>query len=344
MKKTAAILLVLISISATTHQAYSNPYWFKEGAYIKYAMTMPHNPKKNEVNIFMIWPRLLPKDAYKEVKDLYKGDSDLFKIDNRTMISLFVTGNSYLTFEILNVTNETAFVKVTLEMNNVSVRPGVTLPRLVLSRVLLLNLSNMVYYEEDGTPIGPPTFFIDPASPPKKGDYLLTPAFMKKYDLRGDDIVVTNVSFTWMEDKILHTHYRDFIPPYLLVESEGAYVIDDLTRGDGHTITTGLIYEPDTGVLITTLLSDMTAELTSLGVIGAIALDRVNSRKLYKLIDEGKADKEWYAQGFNLYDTNIEFPDYGSTQSPSTPIKYFFVLSLLVLMIIFIRNEPRWRR
>jgi len=31
-----------------------------------------------------------------------------------------------------------------------------------------------------------------------------------------------------------------------------------------------------------------------------IALDRVNSRKLHKLIDEGKADKEWYAQPLNL--------------------------------------------
>ncbi|WP_258083600.1 hypothetical protein [Thermococcus thermotolerans] len=344
MKKTTIVILALLAVSATTSPVYSLPYWFKEGTYIKYAMKMPENPEKNEVNIFMIWPRLLPKDTYNRIKKTSKEDGSPLEIDNRTLISLFVTGDSYLTFEILNVTNETALVRVTLEMNNVSVRPGEIIPRLVLSRVLRLNLSDMVYYEEDGTPIGPPTFFINPASPPKKGDYLLTPAFMKKYDLKGDDIVITNVSFTWMEDKILHTHYRDFIPPYLFVESRGAYVIDDLTRGEGHTIITELIYEPDTGVLIATIFTDMTSELTSLGVIGAIALDRVNSRKLHKLIDEGKVDKEWYAQGFNLYDTNVKLPDYGSGRSPSTPVKYFFVLSLVVLAMIALWTERRWKR
>ncbi|WP_148883241.1 hypothetical protein [Thermococcus aciditolerans] len=344
MKKTTLVILALLAVSAITPPVYSLPYWLKEGAYIKYAMKMPHNPEKNEVNIFMIWPRLLPKDAYKEVKELYEGDSGLFKIDNRTMISLFVTGDSYLTFEILNVTNETAFVKVTLEMNNVSIGPDEILPRLVLSKILILNLSDMMYYEEDGTPIGPPMFFIDPAHPPRKEDYLLAPAFLKKYNLRSDDIVVTNVSFTWMEDKILHTHYRDFIPPYLFVESRGAYIIHDLKTGSGHVITTELIYEPDTGLLITTLLVEMAPETTSLGVIGAIALDMVNSRKLERLIEEGKDDKEWWAQGFNLYDTNVKLPDYGSGRSPSTPVKYFFAFSLVVLAMIALWTERRWKR
>nr|WP_240924241.1 hypothetical protein [Thermococcus sp. 21S7] len=307
-------------------------------------MKMPLNPEKNEVNVFMIWPRLLPTDAYNEVKELYEGDSGLFKIDNRTMISLFVTGDSYLTFEILNVTNETALVRVTLEMNNVSTGPGEILPRLILSKILILNLSDMTYYEEDGTPIGSPMFFIDPAHPPRKGDYLLAPAFLKKYNLHSDDIVVTNVSFTWIEDKILHTHYRDFIPPYLFVESRGAYIIYDLTTGNGHVVTTELIYELDTGLLITTLLVDMAPETTILGVIGAIALDMVNSRKLERLIEEGKDDREWWAQGFNLYDTNVKLPDYGSGRSPSTPVKYFFALSLVVLTMIALWTERRWKR
>ncbi len=344
MRKTAIIVLAVITLPIIIPPAYSHPYWFKEGAYIKYAMKMPDNPEKNEVNIFMIWPRLLPKGAYEQIKDVYEGNGSLFKIDNRSMISLFVTGDSYLSFEVFNVTNKSALVRVTLELNNVSVRPGATLPCLVLSKVLRLNLTDMIYYEEDGTPIGPPTFFINPADPPKKGDYLLTPTFLKKYDLKGDDIVITNASFTWMEGKILHAHYGDFIPPYLFVESKGAYVIDDLTRGGGHTIITELVYEPDTGVLITTIFADMTSELTSLGVIGAIALDRANSRKLYELIDKGKDDKEWYGQGFNLYDTNVKFPDYGTKHSPSTPLKYFFALALLILIIAFVWNERRWRR
>jgi len=347
MKKSLAFFIVFL-IASTAFllplQALKVPSWFKEGTYIKYAMKMPYNPEKNEVNIFMIWPRLLPKDAYNRIKEVYEGDAGLFKIDNRSMISLFVTGDSHLTFEIFNVTNETALVRVTLEMNNVSVRPGVTLPRLVLSKVLHLNLSNMMYYEEDGTPIGPPMFFINLAHPPKKGDYFLTPAFLKKYGLRGDDIVVTNVSFTWMEDKILHTHYRDFIPPYLFIESRGAYIIHDLTTGESHSVLIELIYEPDTGILITTIFADMTSELTSLGVIGAIALDRVNSRKLEKIIDEGNDDNEWWAQGFNLYDTNIKLPDYGSGRSPSTLAKYLFVLSLVILAVVFLWTERRWKR
>jgi len=338
------IFLIVFTGFSPLSQASAIPYWFKEGTYIKYAMKMPKNPEKNEVNIFMIWPRLLPKDTYNRIKKASEEDGSPLEIDNRTMISLFVRGNSYLTFEILNVTNETALVRVTLEMNNVSAGPGEILSRLVLSKVLHLNLSDMVYYEEDGTPIGPPTCFINPASPPKKGDYLLTPAFMKKYDLKGDDIVLTNVSFTWMEDKILHTHYKDFIPPYLFVESEGAYVIDDLTRGEGHTIITELIYEPDTGVLIATIFTDMTSELTSLGVIGAIALDRVNSRKLERLLEEGKDDREWWAQGFSLYDTNVKLPDYGSGRSPSTPARYFFALSLVVLAMTALWTERRWKR
>ncbi|ALV62907.1 hypothetical protein ADU37_CDS12080 [Thermococcus sp. 2319x1] len=52
---------MLISIPATTHQAYSNPYWFKEGTYIKYVTKMPEHPDRHEVNVSPVWPQLLPK-------------------------------------------------------------------------------------------------------------------------------------------------------------------------------------------------------------------------------------------------------------------------------------------
>ncbi|WP_175059505.1 hypothetical protein [Thermococcus sp. 2319x1] len=39
---------MLISIPATTHQAYSNPYWFKEGTYIKYVTNVSNPPTKGE--------------------------------------------------------------------------------------------------------------------------------------------------------------------------------------------------------------------------------------------------------------------------------------------------------
>ncbi|ASJ10552.1 hypothetical protein A3L12_04190 [Thermococcus sp. P6] len=340
MKRSFAFFILFL-IVFTGSVGASLPDWFREGVYVKYAMKMVDNPRKDEVNIFMIWPRLLPKDTYGTLRKAY--ESDTLKIDNRSMISLFVRGDSYLTFEVLNLTNETAFIRVTLELNNVSTDSLNNIPRLVISKVLRLNLSDMMYYESDGTPIGAPAFFIDPAHPPKKGDYILTPAFLKKYELLSDDIVVTNVSFTWNEDKILHTYYRDFIPPYLFVDSEGAYLIHDLNTGEGHVLMAGRVYELDTGLLITTGFYDVGAEITSLGVIGAVALDRVNSRKLHKLIEEGKADKEWWAVGFNLYDTNVKLPEYGCGRSPSTPVKYFFALSLAILILTFLWKRWRWK-
>ncbi|AEK73495.1 hypothetical protein GQS_07995 [Thermococcus sp. 4557] len=344
MRKTVALILALLTVSATTHPVHSLPYWLKEGTHIKYVTKMPEHPGKHEVNVFPVWPLLLPKDAYAKIKEAYEGTSGLVKMDNNSIVPLLVRGDSYLTFEILNVTNETALVRVTLEMNNVSVSPEETLPRLVLSKVLHLNLSDMTYYEEDGTPIGPPTFFIDPTNPPRKGEQILSRAFMKKYRLLGDDIVLTNVSFTWMEDKILHTHYRDFLPPYLYVEGRSKYLVYDLSTGGRVETITQLVYDIDTGILITTLFCDVTPELISLGVIDSSPLDRVNSRKLERLLKEGKDDREWWAQGFNLYDTNIKLPDYGSGHSPSTPVKYFFVLSLVVLAMTALWTERRWKR
>lgn len=334
------IFLILLAGFLPPSGASKPPSWFREGVYARYAMKMVNNPKHDDINIFMLWPRLLPRDAYRMINEALEENYSA-GMDDRALESLFVGGDSYLTFKVLNVTNETAFINVTLEMNNVSMGPYVHFPRLVLSKVLRLNLTDMMYHEEDGTPIGPPIFFIDPAHPPKKGDYLLTPAFLKKYELRSDDIVVTNVSFTWSDDKILHTHYRDFVPPYLFVESRGAYLIHDLNTGEGHDLMTQLVYEPDTGLLITTDFADVGAETTSLGVIGTIALDRVNSRKWEKLIEEGKAKNEVWAQGFNLYDTNVRLPDYGGGRSPSTPLEYFFVLSLAILGLAFLWTKRR---
>ncbi|NJE04063.1 hypothetical protein [Thermococcus sp. MV11] len=344
MRKTSIIVLALLTLSATTHPIYSLPYWFQEGTYVKYAVKMPENPDKREVNVFPVWPLLLSKNAYVKIKEAYEGASGQVKMDNNSIVPLLVRGDSYLTFEFFNVTNETASVRVTLEMNDVSVGPEESLPRLVLSKVLLLNLSDMTYYEEDGTPIGPPTFFIDPAHPPGKGKHVLSPEFMRKYRLLGDEVVVTNVSFTWMDDKVLHTHYRDFLPPYLYVEARSRYLVYDLSTGEEVGTITQLVYDIDTGILITTLFCDATPELVSLGVIDSSPLDRVNSRKLERLIDEGGDDKEWYAQGFNLYDTNVKLPDYGSGRSPSTPVRYFFVISLVVLAMTALWTERRWKR
>ncbi|ASJ08010.1 hypothetical protein A3L11_01710 [Thermococcus siculi] len=343
MKKSIIIPISIILITSVAPVSSAAPYWFREGTYLRYAAKMPEHPDRHEVNVFPVWPQLLPGDAYSRIKKAYEGTSSLIKMDNNSIVSLIVQGDSYLTFEIFNVTNESALVRVTLELNNVSVRSGATLPRLVLSKVLRLNLTDMMYYEEDGTPIGPPTFFIDPSNPPTKGEHVLSPEFMKKHRLLGDDIVVTNVSFTWMEDKILHTHYRDFLPPYLYIEGRSRYLVYDLKTGDSVETITQLVYDIDTGILITTLFCDATPELASIGVIDPSPLDRVNSRRLERTVEEGKADREWYAQGFNLYDTNIKFPETSSTATPNTGMKYFFAVSLVCLLPTIILTW-RWRR
>ncbi|CAD5245143.1 conserved exported protein of unknown function [Thermococcus camini] len=346
MKKYLTFFIVFFLVSTPftqLSQASRVPYWFKEGTYIKYAVKMPEHPGKHEVNVFPVWPPLLPKDAYAKIKEAYEGTSGLVKMDNNSIVPLLVRGDSYLTFEILDVTNKTALVKVTLEMNNVSASPEEILPRLILSKILILNLSDTTYYEEDGTPIGSPMFFIDLTNPPMKGEHLLSQAFMKKYHLRGDNIVVTNVSFAWMEDKTLHTHYRDFLPPYIYIEGRSKYLVYDLNTGSRVETITQMIYDIDTGILITTLFCDAAPELVSLGVIDSSPLDRVNSRKLERLIEKGKDDREWWAQGFNLYDTNVKFPETSSSKTPSTGMRHFFATSLALLVLTAFLNW-RWRR
>ena len=327
------ILFLVVSpfSGAQSIEKPKTPSWFRDGTYLVYTMMMPTNPKKGEVNVIEVWPKLLPpKGIPKSITE----DSD-----NSSTVTLMVSGDMYLTIKIVNTTNYTAYVQIELELNNVSAKQGIIIPRLSLKKTLLLNLTDMLYYEEDGTPIGRPMFFVNPLHLPKENDYIVVPAFLKKYGLISDRIMIKNVSYTWMENKVLHTHYKDFMPPYLYIEGRGLYLVYNRKTGGSFDIVTQLVYDIDTGILITTGICDITPELASLGIVKAIALDRVNSRKLYKLIDEGKADKEWYAQGFNLYETNIEFPDYGATQSPATPMKYFFIISIVLLTAIFIKTK-----
>ncbi|KUH31913.1 hypothetical protein APY94_11365 [Thermococcus celericrescens] len=332
-----SILLLVISSfpNVQSTEKPKTPPWFREGTYLKYTMMMPTNPKNGEVNVIEVWPRLLPsQDVLKSVI----GD-----LSDSSTVTLLVYGDMYLAIKITNITNDTAYVQIALELNNVSPRPGITIPQLSLNRTLLLNLTDMVYYEEDGTPIGRPMFFVDPMRLPKEDDYLVFPAFLKKHGIVSDKITIRNVSYTWMENKVLHTHYKDFMPPYLYVDGRGRYLVYNRKTGESFDIITQLVYDIDTSILITTGVCDITPELVSLGIVKMIALDRVNSRKLEKLIEEGKADKEWYAQGFNLYDTNIKLHDYGSGRSPSTPVKYFFALSLVVLAMTALWTERRWK-
>ncbi|CAD5245144.1 conserved exported protein of unknown function [Thermococcus camini] len=326
MRKTAAIVLTLLTLSMTMPPAYSLPYWFKEGTYVKYALLMPENHDEREWNAFQVWPELLPKDAYESMSAVEEIDTDSF-------ITLVVKGDVFLTFEIVDMSNDTASIRVTLEMNKVLVNFHKPLNRLVLSRTIHLNLTDMMYHQ-NGMALGTPAFFVDPAKLPDKGTLLVRLSTLRRFNFTTSDLKVNNLSFTWMDKKILHTHYGDFNPPYILVGSNEVPLI--WSRGEGGiwvSVASSRVYDSDTGVMLTTPLMGLSPELLTIGIINGDSYDYLACRRMKELFNEGKADREWWEPGFNLYDTNIEFPETSSTAAPRTGMRYFFLLSLTFLII-----------
>jgi hypothetical protein len=281
-----------------------------------------------------VWPELLPEDAYENI-------SAVEEVDNNSFMTLVAEGNVFLTFEIVDVSNDSASIRVTLELNNALANFQKPLGRLVLSRTILLNLTDMMYHH-NGRVLGRPTFFVDPARLPKKGDLLVRSSVLREFNFTTSDLVVNNVSFTWMDKKILHTYYGDFNPPYVLIESNAVPLV--WSRGGGiikASLISGGVYDFDTGIMLTTMLMKTSPELLSLGVILGNSYDYLAGEKMSKLFDEGRADKEWWQPGFNLYDTNIKFPETSSSKTPNTGMKYFFAASLALLVLTAFLNR-RW--
>ncbi|WP_240910702.1 hypothetical protein [Thermococcus sp. MV11] len=118
------------------------------------------------------------------------------------------------------------------------------------------------------------------------------------------------------------------------------------SRGGGiikASLISGGVYDFDTGIMLTTRLMKTSPELLSLGVILGNSYDYLAGEKMSKLFNEGRANKEWWQPGFNLYDTNIKFPETSSSKAPNTGMKYFFAASLALLVLTAFLNR-RWRR
>ncbi|WP_148883817.1 hypothetical protein [Thermococcus aciditolerans] len=333
------IVFLLVVLSVTLPLVHALPYWFQNGTYATYALKAPKDATRKEINIFEVWPTLLPEEAYEKI-------STVEDINNSIPISLFVRGDVLLTFRILNVTKEYARIEVTLELNDVTVDclNCRYLKKLVLSRVLVLNLTDMMYHDENGAVLGRPTFFVDPSNPPSRGDLIASSVPLKRLEIHTQDLIVSNLSFTWQEGKVLHTYFRDFLPPYILVESNQ---VPFLWSKYGGSITasamSSMVYDFDTGLMITTWLLDITPEFISLGIINGDSMNYQASRELQRLFDEGRADKEWWQPGFNLYDTNIRFLKTSSSGAPNTGMRYFFAISLALLILTAFLNW-RWQR
>ncbi|ALV62991.1 hypothetical protein ADU37_CDS12920 [Thermococcus sp. 2319x1] len=100
-----------------------------------------------------------------------------------------------------------------------------------------------------------------------------------------------------------------------------------------------LYYDLSTGILIGGVIS-FVPEFRALGITHGALVDQVamkNQRKLLEgpsPVEALKLDKKWVA-GLVLYDTNIEFEPKTEVGKEETSIKYLFLISLSILLVVF---------
>ncbi|ASJ08009.1 hypothetical protein A3L11_01705 [Thermococcus siculi] len=327
MRKLFALIFVVLVSLWYLPFVNSSPYWFHEGAYVKYALLSPGGKDNEKANIFEVYPPLIPSSARKKLLAIEEVSED-------EPASIFVRGDVFLTFRVVSIKNDSAKINITLELNDAWVYNRHRIGVLKLSRVLLLNRSDMRYYDENGAAFGRPIFFMNPLSPPRRDELWMNVSPLVKLGISTKDLVVKNVSYSWMADKTLHTYYRDFVSPYIYIESNRAPFFWKLPDGYiSGSLHIGAVYDFDTGIMLTSVFTKSSPELLSLGIVLGSDYDYQAGEKLSKLFDEEKSDREWWQPGFNLYDTNIKFPEYNVSDSESTPSKYFFLAALLALLI-----------
>ena len=339
MKNRPLLSLFIISQLVTlSSPALSSDYTTlnMDGVYLKYALLSPNNTQGHDVNIFEVYLPRMPERP----RSLILGRLNGTEPDE--LVSLVVRGDVFLTFRILSIQNETALVNTTLELTNVWIYNRYYLRRIVLSTILTLDLKRMQYIDDNGSLLGRPTFLVSPVDLPPKNSLLVNMSGVKKLGAITRDILVGNVSYSPLEDAKLHTYYRTFEPPYIYISSSQVPFYWKLSDGYySTTIWNYYVYDFDTGVLITGLF-DVTPELLALGVINGDSYDYLAAKKMDELQKKGIRHELWNP-GFNLYDTNIKFPETSSTATPSTGMRYFFTVSLVVLLLTAI-SPWRWRR
>ena len=339
MKKFAIFIFSLLLFSP----AYALPSWFKEGVYVKYALLMPEDRGSRDFQIFTLHPTLLSPDVYKkllQVNERWKDAPEVSKVREDKPIGLFVYGDVFLVFRVVNVTGESALINVTLELYNISVNFWRPLDALNISTLLTLNLTDLTYWDKNGSVIGTPSFFIDPQNPPKKSDLIVKTSLLKNYGVHIDgDLIVKNVSYTVHINRTLLTYVRNFTPPYITVVSNKEPLIWAVGNGSlSSSSSFEAIYDFDSGLMIGLMPSSQPSEFLALGIIESSFLDYTATKNLHKLHKSGEDSVKWWLQGFNLYETNIEFWEPKKVEAPESSMKYFFIVGLFLLIIILVKR------
>ncbi|EHR79531.1 hypothetical protein OCC_09044 [Thermococcus litoralis DSM 5473] len=339
MKKLFVFPLLLLFSSSVL----ALPSWFKEGVYVKYALLMPEDRGPKDFHMFTLHPALLRPDIYKkllQVNERWKDAPEASKVREDKLIGLFVYGDVFLIFRVVNVTGESALINVTLELYNISVNFWRPLDALNISTLLTLNLTDLTYRDEKGNIIGRPSFFIDPQNPPKKRDLIVKMSLLKNYGVYiGGDLIVRNVSYTMHINQTLLTYARNFTPPYITVMSNKEPLIWAVGNGSlFSSCSFEAIYDFDSGLMIGLMPSSQPSEFLALGIIESSFLDYTATKNLRKLHKSGEDKVKWWLQGFNLYGTNIEFWEPKRVEAPESNMKYFFIIGLLLLVIILVKR------
>ncbi|WP_148882832.1 hypothetical protein [Thermococcus aciditolerans] len=245
---------------------------------------------------------------------------------------LVVTDKLLLTFRIVNVTNSSAVIKITLKLYNVTI-PWCNLGNVTLTGKLLLNFTDGYYYF-NGTQIGRPSFFILPYELPGKKTLLFRASLLKKYGFISHDLLVENVTFEDRRKAL--TFIKTFYPPLIEVKSNQPPLIYSRKGYLSASLITNTIYDLDTGVAIGIWPAPW-PELYILGIING-GISNYHSAKMNKKLD---FSKEYWPYGFVLYKTNIQFPKEQTGKAPDTPLKYYLLLGLVILTASLLR---RWKR
>jgi|GEM_PF-4242048 hypothetical protein len=319
--------------------AYALPSWFKEGVYVKYALLMPNDRNSKEFHLFFLHPALISHDVYQkllQVNERWKDAPEVSKVREDKLIGLSVYGNVFLTFKVINVTEESALINVTLELYNISVNFWRPLDALNISTLLVLNLTDLTYRDENGSVIGRPSFFIDPQNPPKTGD------LFAKLDIPGvyveDDLKIGNISYTTHMNQTLLTYARNFTPPYITVTAKPvsmAWITKDSSLSGRYRFRA--TYDFMSGVMVGSLFT-ISPEFLEMGVVFTTFIDYTATRNLEELQKNGEDKVKWWLQGFNLYETNIEFWEPKKVEAPESSMKYFFIVGLFLLIIILVKR------
>ncbi|MCD6373620.1 MAG: hypothetical protein J7L37_08795 [Thermococcus sp.] len=335
MRAKMVLALCLLIFYLGTTPVSAAPFWLKPGTYVNYTVVVPEDARFG-INDIMVKVDMLNERSF-EALSRYLNVS---RGENYVTV-LWPMGTSYLSFKVLSVDNTTARILVRLELHDVVIEsPDIANASvLVFSEVLTLDLETGAYIV-NGTPVARPSFFVDPSAPPEPGALLLNVTVPEG----GNWVMrVENLSYSRYKDFEVLTYLRTFHPPFIYLESE---VVPFSLSGPNYSCSGGTsfsaLYDSSTGLMIASDLSATPPEFVLMGIIRSSMEDVNASRALRRFLAEG-ADKRWL-QGWNLYATNVEFPEERSLERPTSPLTYYFAFTVLVAFAVGFRDFRRWIR